>query len=182
MFRDYVLLGRQIRNTALVPFDLILRRNRVATPFLDVDLLNFQRSLPADEFGPFGPHDEIIAESYPQFADIPYERKGLKEAPQADRRWKALLSAWRNLDITDRAFRRHISQSYVWPRVIRASFRRGIDDMWWLRKLLYMLDLLEFSRDPNASYEAAAKRHELFYARKSSAAFPGSTTAVRSYP
>jgi len=182
MFRDYVLLGRQVRNTALVPFDLILRRNRVATPFLDVELLDFQRSLPADPFGPSGPHDAIIAESYPQFADIPYERKGLKEAPTADRRRKAIVSAWRNLDFGERVFRDNVVQTFIWPRFARACLTRGIDDMWWLRKLLYMLDLLAFSRDPKASYQAAAQRHELFYARQSSAALPGSTTAVKVCP
>ena len=159
MFRDYVMLGRQARNTALVPFDLMLRRNRVVTPFLDVDLLAFQRSLPSDPFGPYGIHDQIIAESYPQYADIEYERKGLEQFPLRDRRWKAIKSVWRNLDVASSRFTHNISQAFFWPRAVQASLGRGIEDMWWLQKMIYLLDLLHFSENPDAFFAGAEARH-----------------------
>jgi hypothetical protein len=160
LFRDYVLFGRQSRNTALVPYDLILRQSRVATPFLDTDLLAFQRSLPSDPFGPFGIHDEIIADCYPDFADIEYERKGLDETPLPERRRLGVRSVWRNFEIFDPSFRRHVSQSFFWPRLLSASFGSGINEMWWLQKMIYLVDLLRLSANFDEALEEAEDLHQ----------------------
>lgn len=159
LFRDYVLFGRQCRNTALVPYDLILRQSNVATPFLDTDLLAFQRSLPSGPFGPFGIHDEIVAECYPDFADIEYERKGIKEPPLPERRRQGVRSVWRNFEISKPEFRRHVSQSFFWPRLLSASFGSGINEMWWLQKMIYLVDLLRLSENFDEAMEEAEDLH-----------------------
>lgn len=155
LHRDF-MFTRAVRNAALVPFDLVSRRNHVVAPYLDVELLDFQRSLPADPFGPYGLHDEIIAETYPQHADLEYERKGFRERPLFKRRWQAIASAWRNLASRDPAFRELIRRRFVWPRFLRACLGRGIEDMWWLKRAVYLADLLRFSEDPEG-YLAMAR-------------------------
>ena len=74
---SFFLANRTRREIALAPFAL-MRDVTAFAPYLDRDLYDVLAALPASLLMDRTLHTEAIAAAWPQYADVPYERKGLK--------------------------------------------------------------------------------------------------------
>jgi asparagine synthase (glutamine-hydrolysing) len=124
---SFCFWNRTRREIALSPYALFADF-RTFAPFLDPDLVKFLSGLPAEHFLDRRFHDDTIARSYPQWANIPYSRKC--RAPF--RLWN-LAYAWR---ILGRLARRpgSLNLRHLAPRIVRAGLdprynRAAIDDL-----------------------------------------------------
>jgi hypothetical protein len=71
-YAAFIFYNRTRREIALSPYGLLSCVPRVICPFMDSDLVSFLGSLPVDVTFPAPLHDEVIATTYPRFADIPF--------------------------------------------------------------------------------------------------------------
>ena len=71
---SFYFFNRTRRCVALNPFRLF-GNAIVKTPFLDAAVFDFLSSLPAQMFTDHKFHTETIASAYPEFSQIPYEKK-----------------------------------------------------------------------------------------------------------
>ena len=130
------------REIALAPMTLLSPLfSRVALPLIDAEIVDFSLSLPHEEHGAPGLHDRIIAETFPDFAHIGFEKK-MKSGSGFTRAESIAMS---------RDFRRRASA------LGRSRFENGIfcakraaisalkpdvnRDFWWMVWLLYLRDL-----------------------------------------
>jgi hypothetical protein len=74
---SFFFANRTRREIALAPYGL-MRDLTVYAPYLDRDLSDFLRALPATLVMDRALHTDAIARAWPQLARIPYERKGMK--------------------------------------------------------------------------------------------------------
>lgn len=79
---SFYFWNRTRRCIAPSPFRLIGGDVRIVTPFLDAAVFDFLATLPAELLLDNSFHSETIAFAYPEFADVPYERKD--SAPNLD--------------------------------------------------------------------------------------------------
>jgi hypothetical protein len=140
--KSFYFWNRTRREIALSPFCLAGRRVQVATPYLDADVLDFLMSLPAEEFGAAGFHDEVIAAAFPQEASMPYADKRQEQLPRAENRRISLSLL--------RFFARHprvagVRAAYAWPRIAAALLRGGNRELWWAGPALYLHSLRELA-------------------------------------
>jgi asparagine synthase (glutamine-hydrolysing) len=90
---SFFLHNRTRREIALAPFAL-MRGITAYAPYLDRDLFDLLSSLPAELLMDRSLHTDAIARAWPQHANLPYERKGLKVQDRAaQRRLAASLAA-----------------------------------------------------------------------------------------
>lgn len=82
---------RTRREIALVPYGM-LRSCVVYSPYLDHEVFDFLVGLPGEYFTDHRFHSEAIDEAYPQYADIPYERKGAKRSSPGEVRRCAMAA------------------------------------------------------------------------------------------
>ena len=88
--KSFLFWNRTRREIALLPIAMASRVAPVCLPYVDTDLLFFCLSLPWSDYGEPGFHDEVIRESYPDAADIPYTNDDDKpKAAPPD--WQSLL-------------------------------------------------------------------------------------------
>jgi hypothetical protein len=74
---SFFFANRTRREIALAPYAL-MRELTVYAPYLDRELYDFLTGLPASLLMDRTLHSEAIARAWPQYAEIPYERKGLR--------------------------------------------------------------------------------------------------------
>lgn len=78
---------RTRREIALAPYGM-LGAGAVYSPYLDREVFDFLFGLPGEYFTDHRFHTDAINEAYPQYADIPYERKGARRnSPGEARRY-----------------------------------------------------------------------------------------------
>ena len=86
---SFFLHSRTRREVALAPYAL-MRDRTVYAPYLDRDLFDFLAGLPAEQLMDRALHSDAIAQAWPRYAHLAYERKGLTiEDPWAHRRLAA---------------------------------------------------------------------------------------------
>lgn len=89
---SFVFHNRTRREIALMPICMLGEGVDASLPYLDADLYDFFMSLPFEEFGDQGFHDEVIRKAYPEQAHLPYaentKRHVAREFPrEALREW-----------------------------------------------------------------------------------------------
>jgi asparagine synthase (glutamine-hydrolysing) len=72
---SFLFWNRTRREIGLAPLCMLGDGIRVQVPYMDAELVTFLHALPAERFGMPGFHDQVIAQAFPQFADIPFEGK-----------------------------------------------------------------------------------------------------------
>lgn len=129
--------NRTRREISLGPMQLFPPEIDVKLPYIDEDVFSFLSSLPAEAYGEPGFHDEVILKVYPEWADIPFEKKGLTKAAArifhgADLpEFMRLISGSKFLD-RNRLYLRALS-------LIAAS--NHLKHLWWVLPAVYMSDL-----------------------------------------
>jgi len=129
--------GRACREISLGPIRLYPEKVSVRLPYIDNDLLSFFFSLPAESYGKPGFHDEVILKAYPDWADIPFEKKGLP---------KKSTRIFHGSDLPN--FMRLISESKFLDRnrlylrtMSLIPARNHLQHLWWVLPAIYMSDL-----------------------------------------
>jgi asparagine synthase (glutamine-hydrolysing) len=146
--------NRTRRVAGMSPYGLFNSIPNVFSPFLDRDLYDFLASLPASIFLDHQFHTDTIARAYPQFADIPYEKKNHSVVNRAHYRRFALEVGkyyWAHSSPL-------IRKSFLLPRLVRC-FAQGHESITWLSPLavyLGQIENLEHHRTPgpNAKFES----------------------------
>lgn len=72
---SFYFWNRTRRCVALSPFRLLRDTPNIITPYLEPELFDFLRLLPAEHFLDHTFHTETIRRAYPEYADIPFEDK-----------------------------------------------------------------------------------------------------------
>jgi len=99
--KSFIFWNRIRREIALLPLVMATQRSEVCLPYEDPELLAFFMSLPWEVYSTNHFHDEVIRESYPEAAHIPYSGNAKKRSarkpfrrlfPEACRMAGALLS------------------------------------------------------------------------------------------
>jgi asparagine synthase (glutamine-hydrolysing) len=75
---QFYVWNRTRREVAQYSYGMLGRRHEVFAPYMDADLFDFLLSLPSDMLMSKTFHTEVIAESYPAFADLRYEDKRVR--------------------------------------------------------------------------------------------------------
>jgi asparagine synthase (glutamine-hydrolysing) len=141
---SFFFWNRTCREIALAPFCLA-RDFQVATPYLHPPLLEFLLSLPANEFGAPGFHDETIRRAFSMQAHIPYA--SAKEGLSAQRIRPKAVDQAAIVGYYWRAVRRGVIKPvFAAKRLARALCTQDIrNDGWWLQRMLYLLGLSDLS-------------------------------------
>ncbi len=112
---SFYFSNRTRREIALSPF-AIFGDLKVHAPYLDVDLVDFLSSLPAEMLLDHTFHDDTIAQAYPQWAHLSYSQK--RPEPL---RFQNLAEAWRLRGWLRSRTSASLNHSYLLPRLLRAS-------------------------------------------------------------
>lgn len=138
--KSFMFWNRTRREIALAPLVLGADLN-VAMPYLAPDLFEFLMSLPAEEFGQPGFHDEVIDAMYPVYRGTAYA-----EHSHSGRR-PSLLNRWRYVVLSVRAAAASLaSATFLLPRLPRFLAAGSGRDLWWLTSLGYLYGLRRSAR------------------------------------
>jgi len=135
----FFFANRTRREIALAPYGL-MRDLLVHAPYVDVDLYDFLSGLPASILMDRTLHTEALARAWPQYAHVPYERKGLTTPDRASGR--ALARALARVVMRDDV-RRWIRPSGLLPGVAASALDGRADRLWHASLLFYLAHLAE---------------------------------------
>jgi asparagine synthase (glutamine-hydrolysing) len=127
--------NRTRREIALAPFGL-MRDITAFAPYLDHEVFDLLAGLPASLLMDRRLHTDAIARAWPQFAGVPYERKGLKTRDRAATRAvaRALCRA-----VLHERLRRWVRPAALMPG-LAASVVDGSAERLWHAPLVFYLD------------------------------------------
>jgi hypothetical protein len=132
---SFFFSNRTRREIALSPYAL-MRDVTVYAPYLDRDLYDFLAALPAALLMDRSLHTDAIARAWPQYANVPYERKGMTTQDRsAARRLAAALG--RAALVGDAAA--WLRRGTVVPPLV-ATMVDGNADRLWAASLLLWID------------------------------------------
>ncbi len=139
---SFFMATRMRREIALAPCALLDVAPTVWLPFLHVPLASFLLTLPFELVRDRRFHTDLLARHYPQFSDVPLDRKrqGADSASQVRRDAAALMSR------LQRASSSVIAAAPVALRVARAMLSGRSAHLWFLPKIVHLLDVEEASR------------------------------------
>ena len=130
----FFLANRTRREIALAPYAL-MRPVTVYAPYLDRDVYDLLASLPASLLMDRTLHTEAIARAWPQHAQIPYERKGMKtEDRSAARRMSVGLTRM----LFQRAMRPWVRRSTLLAGLGATMLDGRAERLWHAPLLLYL--------------------------------------------
>jgi len=72
-YTAFMFFNRTRREISLIPHGVMSATGRVMCPYLDSDVVDFLLSLPVEVTRGGSFHSDTIAQTYPQYADIPYD-------------------------------------------------------------------------------------------------------------
>jgi len=132
--RSFFFNNRTRREIALSPFAL-MRDITVYAPYLDRELYDFLAALPASLLMDRALHTDAIARAWPQYAHIPYERKGMTiQNRGATRRLAAAVAGTALGPGRGRWLRR----GTVIPPLVATMIDGNADRLWAASWLLYL--------------------------------------------
>jgi hypothetical protein len=132
---SFFLSSRTRREIALGPYGL-MRDLTVYAPYLDRDLFDFLAALPAELLMDRSLHTEAIARAWPQYAGLPYERKGLK----VQDRWIQRRSAAVLMGAVLRGRTRSYLRRATLLPMLAATLADGAAERLWPAPLVLYLD------------------------------------------
>lgn len=131
---SFFLANRTRREIALAPFAL-MRDVTVFAPYLDRDLYDLLAALPARLLMDRALHTDAIAKAWPQYARVPYERKGMKVQ---DRRAARSIAGELMRIAVGRRFRQWIRPSALLPALAATAVDGNGDRLWYVPLLVYL--------------------------------------------
>jgi hypothetical protein len=138
---SFFLHNRTRREIALAPYAL-MRGITVYAPYLDRDLFDFLAALPAELLMDRALHTDAIARAWPQHAEIPYERKGLRVVNRRAHRRCAAAVATAILNGRSRPYVRRAAALAPLATVVDGAAHR----LWQAPLVLYLNQIAEIAR------------------------------------
>lgn len=136
--------NRTRRCIAVSPFRLFDDSITVKTPYLDEELFDFLYSLPAEMLLDHQFHTDTIAFAYPEFSNIPYEKKVVNPVNES-KSFKRFSREVLRLSMTKRN-RKLVSRNFLLTRCLRCIFDKNysptISEFGDLATLLLQLERL----------------------------------------
>jgi hypothetical protein len=133
---SFFFFNRMRREVALAPYAL-LAPCPVVTPFLDPAIVDLLMAVPFERVADRRLHTDALHRRYPQYADLPFDRKQRGAAsPAAIRREAAALSARVAMHPGGLVDRRA-----VLARTTRAMLSGDPAQLWFLPKLVHLMDV-----------------------------------------
>ena len=138
---------RMRREIALAPCAMLDAAPAVWLPFLDVPLASFLLALPFELVRDQRLHTDLLARHYPRFTDVPLDAKRQCDdsASQVRRDAVALMSR------LGRASSEVVAPVPVAARVARAVASGRSAHLWFLAKIVHLLDVEQASACPEAT-------------------------------
>jgi asparagine synthase (glutamine-hydrolysing) len=141
--QSFFFWNRTCREIALSPIVLV-EDIEVALPYVTADLIELLTSLPLEQFGAAGFHDEVIRADYPQFAHIPYaDKRGRAPDPVVSASDRARFLGFLPRLLRNRSVARRFASARLLRLVASGDFER---EEWWLRSLLYLDGLQQLAQ------------------------------------
>jgi hypothetical protein len=131
---SFFLANRTRREIALAPYAL-MRDVTAYAPYLDRDLYDLLAALPAALLMDRALHTEAIAKAWPQYAAVPYERKGMKVQ---DRRAARRISQGLIRIVVGERFRHWVRPSALLPALAATVLDGNAERVWHLPLLVYL--------------------------------------------
>lgn len=152
--RRFFFTARLRREVALLTFGVFGGGIAVA-PFLDASLHDYLCSLPHELLVPRGFHSMTITAAYPEFADIPFEKKGTVQRDDAAHSLR-LCRELAMLGLRRRS--RLLNNAVLWPRLLRGALdsRYGASTRWFTLTAAYLYHLEEMAEACGAKREAVS--------------------------
>jgi hypothetical protein len=143
---SFFLANRTRREIALAPFALM--RDVIAfAPYLDRDVYDLLAALPASLLLDRALHTDAIAKAWPQYAHVPYERKGMKMQDRGAAR--ALARDLARIIVGER-LRRWVRPSAVLPGVGATVLDGSAERLWHTPLLVYLDQITAVAAAANA--------------------------------
>ncbi|MCG8021630.1 MAG: asparagine synthase-related protein [Candidatus Thiodiazotropha weberae] len=136
--KSFYFWNRTRREISLSPIYLLSKTVNVSMPYLAPDMLTFFFSLPSDEYGMPGFHDEVIA-AHTTTCKTRYENKKKYNynIEKYGSEWSAGIQYYMNTK-----FPPYVDKKYVLPRIIRLIITGNYsNESWYLKRLLYINEL-----------------------------------------
>ena len=144
---SFFLHNRTRREIALAPYAL-MRDLTVFAPYLDRDLFDFLSALPAEQLMDRTLHTEAIARAWPRYADLPYERKGVRiEDRWAERRLATAVA----LAATRRSSRPFVRGAALLPSLAWTLADGAAGRLWHAMLVLYLDQIAELAADASVA-------------------------------
>jgi hypothetical protein len=131
---SFFLANRTRREIALAPFAL-MRDVTAFAPYLDRDLYDLLAALPASLLMDRTLHTEAIAAAWPQYAHVPYERKGMKEQ---DRGAARTLARDLTRTVLSEPLREWVRPAALLPGLTATMLDGNAERLWHAPLLLYL--------------------------------------------
>lgn len=133
---SFFFWSRTRRSISLSPICLAEKLN-VSLPYLDVDLLGFFFSLPGEQYGKAGFHDEVIKARYPEEKhNIRYDKKPIKPVlpPRFGKDWQGIGKVFK-LGMQEP----YTNKLFVLTRALRTLVSgRENKEYWWVFNILFL--------------------------------------------
>lgn len=125
---QFYLHTRTRRNVGLSAWGILQQNNHVFAPFLDIEIYDFLSSLPAEYFLDHSFHQVTMAETYPQYAHIPFEDKNA--LPQKGGYCKNACQIFELTQFVLKTSSRSTlcRRSFLLPRLVKSLFSTGYYD------------------------------------------------------
>jgi asparagine synthase (glutamine-hydrolysing) len=143
---SFFLANRTRREIALAPFAL-LRDVTVFAPYLDRDLYDLLAALPARLLMDRALHTDAIAKAWPQYAHVPYERKGMKVH---DRRAARTIAQQLMRIVSRQHVRQWLRPSALLPALAATVLDGNGERLWHVPLLLYLDQTITLAAAANA--------------------------------
>jgi len=142
---SFLFFSRTRREIALAPYAML--GVPVSTPFADPDVATFLLSLPYALVADRCFHTATIARRYPKYADIPYAA----QKPGVDDRSAVRRAAVELATAVALAQSRFVHRGAVASRCVKAMATGSSADLWFLPRLVHLLDVEALGRDGPAT-------------------------------
>jgi hypothetical protein len=138
--KSYFFWNRTRREIALCPICIASRSRQISLPYVDCELFHFLMSLPGDEFGEPGFHDEAIDRVSPVLISYASKLRDPLACCDQVRMAKSAFAFLVHRGGLDKA-----DLSFVLPRLVRSAFKGVSADLWWMQRLIYFRSLEDCS-------------------------------------
>lgn len=147
---SFFLANRTRREIALAPYAL-MRDVTAYAPYLDRDLYDLLAALPASLLMDRALHTDAIARAWPQYGQVPYERKGLRVQDRGAARVAAgaVMRA-----VLHERMRSWVRPSALLPGLTATLLDGSAERLWHAPLLLYLDQIMKVAAVPSAAPRA----------------------------
>jgi asparagine synthase (glutamine-hydrolysing) len=145
---QFFFWNRTRRQIALSTWGILASAAKVFAPYLSHEVYEFLAALPASMFVDHNFHTEVIRESYPEYAHIPFENKAYDRTSSRSQVARVVASA-AGLSLSPSTNMTYVRRAFLLPRIAKAlvNIEAGTAVRDLLAKPIYLMQLAEVQRE-----------------------------------